>query len=95
MNLYIKRLSNLFRKKKHYYLIDCGGVFTADPLIEPNARLIPEIGYEEMLELASDLTKPVHPRAVELAWVNNVPVLVTSIRNYPRGTLIHEVVGSK
>lgn len=72
---------------------DNGGIFTADPEIVHEARLIPEISYEEMLELVSGLSKPVHPRAVELAWVNNVPVLVTSIINYPRGTHIHHIEG--
>ena len=69
---------------------DVDGVYTADPHICPEARLLPEISYEEMLEMASQGAKVVHPRAVELAQVNNIPILVTSLSNYPKGTLIKD-----
>jgi len=69
---------------------DVKGVYTADPKIVPEARLIPEISYEEMLEMASQGTKAVHPRAVELAWVNKVPILITNISNGQNGTLVYE-----
>ena len=72
--------------------LDVGGIFTADPHICPNTHLIEEISYEEMLEMVSGLSSPIHPRAVELAWRYNVPVLITSIANYPRGTLIHNIL---
>jgi len=67
---------------------DVDGVYTADPHICPEACLIPDISYEEMLEMASQGAKVLHPRAVEIAWRYNIPILVTSLSNYPKGTLI-------
>lgn len=68
---------------------DVEGVFTADPRISPSARKLPEIDYEEMLELASYGAKVMHPRAVELGWVYNIPILVASSFTETPGTLIH------
>ena len=45
---------------------DVDGIYTADPRIVPNAKKMVEIGYEEMLELASYGAK-MHPRSIELA----------------------------
>ena len=69
---------------------DVKGVYTADPHIVPEARLIDEINYEEMLELAGSGSKVLQSRAVELGWVNKVPILITNISNGQNGTLIHE-----
>jgi len=66
-----------------------GGVYTADPKIVPEARLIPEISYEEMMEMGSQGAKVVHPRAVEIAQLNGVEIFITSSANPHRGTLIH------
>ncbi len=68
---------------------DVDGVYTADPRIEPRARKLPEISYEEMLELAQQGAKVMHPRAVELGSVYGVPIVVRSSFNNNPGTLIH------
>jgi len=68
---------------------DVEGVFTADPRIVPEAQKLPEIGYEEMLELATYGAKVTHPRAVELGELFNVPILVASSFTDNPGTLIH------
>ena len=68
---------------------DVDGVYTADPRLVPKARKLTEIGYEEMLELASYGAKVVHPRAVELGELFNLPILVTSSFSQSPGTLIH------
>src|ERR1044071_176649 len=46
---------------------DVSGVYTADPNIVPTARLMEEIAFEEMLEMARVGAQVLHPRAVELA----------------------------
>lgn len=46
---------------------DVRGVFTADPRKVPSARIIPELSYEELLELASGGAQVMHARAVEIA----------------------------
>jgi len=68
---------------------DVDGVYTADPGLVSEARPLTEIGYEEMLELASYGTRVVHPRAVELGELFNIPILVTSSFTDSLGTLIH------
>ncbi len=68
---------------------DVDGVYTADPRIEPRARKLDEISYEEMLELAQQGAKVMHPRAVELGSVYGVPIVVRSSFNENPGTLIH------
>lgn len=59
---------------------DVDGIFTADPRLVPEARVIPRIGYEEMLEMAS-LGAKMNPRSIEMAAVHNVPMLITSTFN--------------
>jgi aspartate kinase len=68
---------------------DVDGVFTADPRLVPQAQRLSEIGYDEMLELATYGAKVMHPRAVELGELFNMPILVTSSLNDSPGTLIH------
>ncbi len=68
---------------------DVDGVYTADPRLVPEAHSLAEIGYEEMLELASYGAKVVHPRAVELGELYDVPILVASSFIDSPGTLIH------
>jgi len=68
---------------------DVEGVHTADPRLVPEAHRLTEIGYEEMLELASYGAKVIHPRAVELGELFNIPILVASSFTQNPGTLIH------
>ncbi|MEE2965193.1 MAG: aspartate kinase [Acidobacteriota bacterium] len=68
---------------------DVDGIYTADPRVVPNARKLAEIGYEEMLELATYGAK-MHPRSIELAAWYKLPVLVASSSANVPGTLIHD-----
>ena len=68
---------------------DVEGVYTADPRLVPEAQRLSEIGYEEMLELATYGARVMHPRAVELGELHNIPILVASSFNDNPGTLIH------
>ena len=67
---------------------DVEGVYTADPHLIPGARKLKEIGYEEMLELASYGARVMHNRAVELGELYNVPILVASSFSDSPGTII-------
>ena len=69
---------------------DVEGIYTADPRIVPDARKLDEVGYEEMLELAS-LGAKMHPRSIELGGVYRVPIYVASSFSDAPGTLIHAV----
>jgi len=68
---------------------DVEGVYTADPRLVPQARKLKELSYEEMLELATYGAKVLHPRAVELGELFNIPILVASSFTESPGTLIH------
>ncbi len=69
---------------------DVDGIYTADPRVVPNAKKIKEIGYEEMLELASYGAK-MHPRSIELGAWYKVPILVAASYESIPGTMIHSV----
>ncbi len=68
---------------------DVEGVYAADPRFVPEAQKLSEISYDEMLELASYGAKVMHPRAVELGELFNIPILVASSFTENPGTLIH------
>ena len=59
---------------------DVDGIFTADPNLVPNARVLRYIGYNEMLEMAS-LGAKMNPRSIEVAAVNNVNLRILSSFN--------------
>jgi aspartate kinase len=69
---------------------DVDGVFTADPRIVPSARRIPEISYEEMLEMAACGAKILHLRCVEYARREHVPVHVRSSFSDLPGTWVRD-----
>jgi aspartate kinase len=69
---------------------DVRGIYTADPRIVGDARQLPIIGYEEMLELAHQGAQVMQTRAVELGWVNDVVIEVLSSFEDAPGTLIKE-----
>ncbi len=72
---------------------DVDGVYTADPRIVPNAKKLPEISYDEMLELATLGAQVLHNRSVEMAKKYNVNLeVVSSFRDLPGTTVKEEVI---
>jgi aspartate kinase len=69
---------------------DVDGVFTADPRLEPGARKLDHISYEEMLELAAAGARVLQLRSVEYARRTNVKVHVRSSFGDADGTWIVE-----
>lgn len=67
---------------------DVDGVYTTDPRVEPKARRLDRITFEEMLEMASLGSKVLQIRAVEFAGKYNVPLRVLSSFEDGTGTLI-------
>ncbi|MDR1102019.1 MAG: aspartate kinase [Clostridiales bacterium] len=70
---------------------DVDGIYTADPRIVENAYKLPEISYDEMLELASLGANVLHNRSVEMAMKYGVPLAVRSSFNESEGTIVKEV----
>lgn len=67
---------------------DVDGVYTTDPRIEPNARKLDKITFEEMLEMSGLGSKVLQIRAVQFAGKFNVPLRVLSSFEEGEGTLI-------
>ncbi len=67
---------------------DVDGIYTTDPRIEPKARKIDEITYDEMLEMASLGAQVMQARSIEVAKKFDVPMHVRSSFSKNNGTLI-------
>lgn len=67
---------------------DVDGVYTTDPHLIPEARLIPQISFEEMLEMSSLGAKVLQMRSVELASKHSMPIRVLSTFSEGKGTLV-------
>lgn len=67
---------------------DVDGVYTTDPHLISEARLLPQISFEEMLEMASLGAKVLQMRSVELASKHNMPIRVLSTFSEGSGTLV-------
>jgi len=71
-------------------LTDVDGVYTCDPRIVKDARKMPEVSYDEMLEMASSGTKVMQSRSVEFAKKYGVIFEVRSSLNDNPGTIVTE-----
>ena len=69
---------------------DVDGIYTTDPRVEPKAKKMSYISYEEMLELASLGAKVLQNRSVELAKKLNVKIVAKSSFSESEGTIIGE-----
>jgi len=67
---------------------DVEGIYTTDPRIEPKAKKIDEITYDEMLEMASLGAQVMQARSIELAKKFDVPIHVRSSFSKTKGTMI-------
>ena len=67
---------------------DVDGVYTSDPNVVSEAKKIPKLAFEEMLEMSSSGAKVLHTRSVELAMKNNLVLQVLSSLTQKPGTLI-------
>ncbi len=67
---------------------DVDGVYTTDPNLEPNAKKINKLAFEEMLEMSSTGAKVLHTRSVELAMKNNLTLQVLSSITKKAGTFV-------
>ena len=67
---------------------DVSGIYTTDPRIEPKAKKLDKISYDEMLELASLGAKVLQNRSVEMAKKLNVNLVTRTSFSNEEGTLI-------
>jgi aspartate kinase len=75
---------------------DVDGLMTSDPKIVPEAKTIPEISFQEATELTIFGAKAMHPRALEPARKEGIPVRIRNVFNPDnKGTLIVQDVQTK
>ncbi len=67
---------------------DVAGVFTADPRVVPNARKLPQVSFEEMLEMAASGAKVLQLRSVEYARTHGVRIHCRSSFDERPGTFV-------
>jgi len=71
------------------------GIMTADPKIVPNAKVIPEISYQEAMELSHFGAKVLHPKALEPVMKRKIPVRIKNTFNPDsEGTVICDYMKS-
>ncbi len=69
---------------------DVDGIYSADPRIIPNAKLVDAVSYDEMLEAASLGAKVMHNRAVNIGKKYKMPIIVKNSQKYSRGSIIED-----
>lgn len=82
-------LAAALKAKRCEIYTDVDGVFTTNPSIDPSAKLIHHLTYDEMLELSQLGAKVLHPRAVEIASNYDFPLIVKSSFKNNAGTEIN------
>ncbi len=69
---------------------DVDGIMTADPKLVQDARIISDLSYLEVFQLADQGAKVIHPGAIEIAMRSNIPVIIKNTLSDENGTLIHD-----
>lgn len=67
---------------------DVDGIMTADPRIVSKAHILNKISYNEVFQFAEQGAKVVHPRAVEIAMIGNIPLVIKNTMSDSPGTII-------
>ncbi|MDI6600927.1 MAG: aspartate kinase [Thermoanaerobacteraceae bacterium] len=88
-------LGEALKAEKIEIYTDVDGVFTADPRIVPDARILKTVNYLEVLRLARRGAKVIHPKSVEIAMRSNIPLVVKNICSDDEGTTITYEAPSK
>lgn len=71
------------------------GVAVVNPALVPEAPFFKEIDFQDMLELAAEGCRVVHPRAIKAALERNLTLRVRSTFSQKEGTLIHKITPSR
>lgn len=67
---------------------DVDGVMTVDPRVVETATILDSVTYQEICEMAHQGAKVIHPRAVEIAMTEQVPIRIKNTFSHAEGTLI-------
>lgn len=69
---------------------DVDGLMTADPSLVKKAKILDEVTYKEVCELAYQGARVIHPRAAEIARASSIPIKISSLDSNKPGTIIHD-----
>jgi aspartate kinase len=83
-------LAAALQAKVYENCTDVDGVYTADPRLVADARQIPDLSYEECIELAAAGAKVLHPRAAEICMQYSVPIHIRHSFSGRTGTWVRE-----
>ena len=78
--------------KECYKFSDVDGVYTADPNKIENAKKLPALSYEEMIEISSEGAKVLHGRCAEIGQKFKIPIITKSTFNNKAGTIITDII---
>ena len=81
-------LGEALNSKKIEIYTDVDGIMTADPRVCKDAKIIKEISYNEVFQMADSGAKVIHPRAVEIARRAGIPLIVKNTFSTSKGTNI-------
>ncbi len=80
------------KAKDCYIFSDVDGVYTTDPKKIQEAKKIPALSYEEMLEISNEGAKVLHNRCVEIGEKFKIPIITKSTFNNKPGTIISDII---
>lgn len=80
------------KAKNCYIFSDVDGVYTVDPNKISEAKKLPALSYEEMLEISSEGAKVLHNRCVEIAEKYKIPIITKSTFNNKAGSVISDII---
>ena len=78
-------IASALNAKRCEIYTDVKGIFTADPRLVNDSKLISNISYNEMLEMAS-LGAKMHPRSIEIASINKIEMIIKHTKYESEGT---------
>ena len=81
-------LASALNAEKCEIYTDVEGIYTADPRLVKDSKLISNISYNEMLEMAS-LGAKMHPRSIEIAAINNIEMIIKHTMHESEGTRLN------
>jgi len=80
------------KAKECYIFSDVDGVYTCDPNKISNAKKIPALSYDEMMEISSEGAKVLHNRCAEIGDKFKIPIITKSTFNNKAGTIITDII---
>ena len=78
--------------KECYIFSDVDGVYTVDPNKLKNAKKLPALSYDEMMEISSEGAKVLHNRCAEIGDKFKIPIITKSTFNNKAGTIITDII---